>query len=299
MALTGENGAGKSTLVRCIAGDVSPDVGEVRIGGSSVRSNAGAANSGLAVVWQDLALCDNLDVAANMFLGRERGRWLVSDAKASQATRRILGSYGIELTDVRSVGSLSTGQRQLLAVVRAMQSHPLLLVLDEPTASLGVKETRQVEELIVKLKAQGTTVLLVSHEVEQVFNLADRILVMHRGRVVADLLPSQTHPDDVVAIMSGHPPATTARHQLTRLQNLVDQLALARPSSSLPLDRLRPGRGARHQAALHPPLGGPVLAPGGGGRFTSGAAGSLGLRARRPWRWPHGRGCGRGPGRHQ
>ena len=235
VALTGENGAGKSTLVRCIAGDVSPDVGEVRIGGSSVRSNAGAANSGLAVVWQDLALCDNLDVAANMFLGRERGRWLVSDAKASQATRRILGSYGIELTDVRSVGSLSTGQRQLLAVVRAMQSHPLLLVLDEPTASLGVKETRQVEELIVKLKAQGTTVLLVSHEVEQVFNLADRILVMHRGRVVADLLPSQTHPDDVVAIMSGHPPATTARHQLTRLQNLVDQLALARPSSSLPL----------------------------------------------------------------
>ena len=145
VALTGENGAGKSTLVRCIAGDVSPDVGEVRIGGSSVRSNAGAANSGLAVVWQDLALCDNLDVAANMFLGRERGRWLVSDAKASQATRRILGSYGIELTDVRSVGSLSTGQRQLLAVVRAMQSHPLLLVLDEPTASLGVKETRQVE----------------------------------------------------------------------------------------------------------------------------------------------------------
>jgi signal transduction histidine kinase len=116
-----------------------------------------------------------------------------------------------------------------------MQSHPLLLVLDEPTASLGVKETRLVEELIVKLKAQGTTVLLVSHEVEQVFNLADRILVMHRGRVVADLLPSQTHPDDVVAIMSGHPPATTARHQLTRLQNLVDQLALARPSSSLPL----------------------------------------------------------------
>ncbi|MGA3217676.1 MAG: ATP-binding cassette domain-containing protein [Acidimicrobiales bacterium] len=235
VALTGENGAGKSTLVRCIAGDISPNVGEVLIGGSPVRSNAGAAHSGLAVVWQDLALCDNLDVAANLFLGRERGRWLVSDAKATIATRRVLGSYGIKVSDVRSVGSLSTGQRQLVAVARAMQSHPRLLVLDEPTASLGVKETRQVEELIVKLKAQGTTVLLVSHDVEQVFNLADRILVMHRGRVVADLLPSETHPDDVVAIMSGHPPAATARHQLTRLQNLVDQLALARPSSSLPL----------------------------------------------------------------
>jgi len=116
-----------------------------------------------------------------------------------------------------------------------MQSEPRLLVLDEPTASLGVLETKQVEELIAKVKAEGTTILLVSHDVEQVFNLADRILVLRRGRVVADLVPSESHPDDVIAIMSGHEPEVTARHQLTRLQSLVDQLASARPNSSLPL----------------------------------------------------------------
>ncbi len=235
VALIGENGAGKSTLVRCIAGDLLPQEGEVQIEGSRVRSNASAVNSGLAVVWQDLAFCDNLDVAANLFLGREGGRWLVSDAKAEAATKRILASYGVKVPDVRSIGSLSGGQRQLVAVARAMQSHPRLLVLDEPTASLGVLETRQVEELIAKAKAEGTTVLLVSHDVEQVFNLSDRIIILHRGRVAADLVPSESHPDDVVAIMSGHAPEETARYQLSRLQSLVDQLASAKPSSSLPL----------------------------------------------------------------
>ena len=132
-------------------------------------------------------------------------------------------------------GRPSGGQRQLVAVARAMQSQPRLLVLDEPTASLGVHETRQVEDLIAKVKAEGTTILLVSHDVEQVFNLADRILVLHRGRVAADLVPSESHPDDVIAIMSGHEPEVTARHQLSRLQNLVDQLASAKPNSSLPL----------------------------------------------------------------
>ena len=235
VALIGENGAGKSTLVRCIAGDIAPSLGEVHIGGSKVKSNAGGLSRGLAVVWQDGAFCDNLDVAANLFLGRETGRWFVSDQKERAATRRILASYGIKLSDDRSMGALSGGQRQLVAVARAMQSEPRLLVLDEPTASLGVLETKQVEELIAKVKAEGTTILLVSHDVEQVFNLADRILVLRRGRVVADLVPSESHPDDVVAIMSGHEPEVTARHQLTRLQNLVDQLASARPNSSLPL----------------------------------------------------------------
>jgi signal transduction histidine kinase/ABC-type multidrug transport system ATPase subunit len=235
VALTGDNGAGKSTLVRCIAGDMVPDAGDVFIGGTRVRSNQSASANGLAVVWQDAALCDNLDVAANLFLGRERGRWFVSDAKASLATRAVLASHGINVANVRSVGSLSSGQRQLIAVARAMQSYPRLLVLDEPTASLGVQETRRVEDLISRLKREGTTVLLVSHDVEQVFNLADRILVLHRGKVAADLVPSETHPDDVVAIMSGHPPDATARHQLSRLQSLVDQLASAKLNSSLPL----------------------------------------------------------------
>ena len=235
VALIGENGAGKSTLVRCIAGDITPDLGEVHIGGSKVRTNARGASKNLAVVWQDGAFCDNLDVAANLFLGREPGRWFVSDQRERQATRRILSSYGINLNGDRPMGVLSGGQRQLVAVARAMQSQPRLLVLDEPTASLGVLETKQVEDLVAKVKAEGTTILLISHDVEQVFNLADRILVLRRGRVVADLVPSESHPDDVIAIMSGHEPEVTARHQLTRLQNLVDQLASARPNSSLPL----------------------------------------------------------------
>ena len=116
-----------------------------------------------------------------------------------------------------------------------MQDHPRLLILDEPTASLGVQEAAQVEELVVTLQKEGTTVLLVSHDVDQVFKLADRILVLRHGRMVADLVPSETYPDDVVAIMAGHEPDVTARHQLSRLQSLVDQLASAKPSSSLPL----------------------------------------------------------------
>ena len=235
VAITGENGAGKSTLVRCIAGDLDPEGGEVLVDGERVRSHAFAASHGVAVVWQDLALCDNLDVAANLFLGRERGRFLVSEAKASVAARRILSSFGISVNDAQPVWALSNGQRQSVAVARAMQGQPRLLILDEPTASLGVHETRQVEELIAKLRAEGTTIVLVSHDIEQVFNLADRILVIYGGQVAADLTPSETHPDDVAAIMSGHAPDATARRQLSRLQSLVDQLASAKPNSSLPL----------------------------------------------------------------
>jgi signal transduction histidine kinase/ABC-type multidrug transport system ATPase subunit len=235
VALTGENGAGKSTLVRCIAGDILPNSGEVLIGGARVRTNAGAAASGLAVVWQDAAMCDNLGVAENLFLGRERSRVFLSEARTTVDANRVLATFGIKLSDVRTVSSLSTGQRQLLAVARAMETEPRILVLDEPTASLGVQEARQVEQLIERLKARGTTVVLVSHDIEQVFHLADRILVLHRGKVAADLAPGETHPADVVAIMSGHAPDASARHQLSRLQDLVDQLASARSSSSLPL----------------------------------------------------------------
>ena len=179
----------------------------------------------MAVVWQDLAFCDNLDVAANFFLGKERSDWLVSDRRASVATESILSSYGIEVDVTRPVHSLSSGQRQLVAVAKAMQGGPRVLVLDEPTEVLGVQETRQVEDLIAKVKAQGTTILLVTRDVDQVFHLADRILVLRDGRVAADVVPTESHPDDVVAIMSGRAPDVTARQQLSRLQSLVDQLA--------------------------------------------------------------------------
>ncbi|MGH3189936.1 MAG: ATP-binding cassette domain-containing protein [Streptosporangiaceae bacterium] len=235
VALAGENGAGKTTLVRCIAGDVVPASGEIFLSGRRLPNDpAGVAKHGIAVVWQDLALCDNLDVAANIMLGRESRRLMMSETRFHAAAAELLASLSIPLKDTaRSVRSLSGGQRQMVAVARAMGSGPRLLVLDEPTASLGVKESAQVEELILNLREQGTTILLASHDIDQMFRLADRIVVLRQGRVVADLHPSDTHPDDVVALLSGQQVDASARRQLTRLHGLTDRLVSADRSSSL------------------------------------------------------------------
>jgi signal transduction histidine kinase/ABC-type multidrug transport system ATPase subunit len=237
VALAGENGAGKTTLVRCIAGDVVPATGEVFLAGRRVSADrAAAARQGLAVVWQDLALCDNLDVAANILLGRESRRLMLSETRFHAAAGALLASLRIPLTDTTcSVRSLSGGQRQLVAVARAMGRRPRLLALDEPTASLGVNEAAQVEELILGLREQGTTILLACHDIDQMFRLADRIVVLRQGRIVADLRPADTHPDDVVALLSGQQIDSSARRQLTRLHGLTDRLVSADPSSSLSL----------------------------------------------------------------
>jgi signal transduction histidine kinase/ABC-type multidrug transport system ATPase subunit len=237
VALAGENGAGKTTLVRCIAGDVTPATGEVYLAGRRVPAGAaGALKRGIAVVWQDLALCDNLDVAANIMLGRE-SKWLLwSETRLHTAAASLLTSLQIPLKDTtRNVGSLSGAQRQLVAVARAMGRKPRLLALDEPTASLGVKEAAQVEELIMGLRGQGTTILLACHDIDQMFRLADRIVVLRQGRIVADLRTADTHPDDVVALISGQQVDASARHQITRLHGLTDRLVSADPSSSLSL----------------------------------------------------------------
>jgi signal transduction histidine kinase/ABC-type multidrug transport system ATPase subunit len=237
VALAGENGAGKTTLVRCIAGDVVPASGDVHLGGKRVPPDPVAAvRQGVAVVWQDLALCDNLDVASNILLGKESRRLLMSDTRFHAAAASLLGELRIPLKDTtRNVRTLSGGQRQLVAVARAMGSRPRLLALDEPTASLGVKESAQVEELIMGLRAQGTTILLACHDIDQMFRLADRIVVLRQGRMVADLRPADTHPDDVVALLSGQKIDSSARRQLTRLHGLTDRLVSAEPSSSLSL----------------------------------------------------------------
>src|SRR5712691_1071782 len=237
VALAGENGAGKTSLVRCIAGAVVPVSGEIYLRGKRVPADpAGAAKQGVAVVWQDLALCDNLDIASNILLGKESRRLLLSDTRFHAAAASLLAELRIPLKDTtRSVRSLSGGQRQLVAVARAMGSKPRLLALDEPTASLGVKESAQVEELIMGLRAQGTTILLACHDIDQMFRLADRIVVLRQGRIVADLRPADTHPDDVVALLSGQQIDSSARRQLTRLHGLTDRLVSADPSSSLSL----------------------------------------------------------------
>jgi signal transduction histidine kinase/ABC-type multidrug transport system ATPase subunit len=237
VALAGENGAGKTTLVRCIAGDVVPAGGEVFLAGRRVPADqAAAVKQGIAVVWQDLALCDNLDVAANIMLGRERRRLLMSETRFHMAAASLLASLRIPLSDTtRNVRSLSGGQRQLVAMAQAMGRKPRLLALDEPTAALGVKEAAQVEELIMGLRQQGTTILLACHDIDQMFRLADRIVVLRQGRIVGDLRTADAHPDDVVALISGRQVGSSARQQLTRLHGLTDRLVSADPSSSLSL----------------------------------------------------------------
>ena len=237
VALAGENGAGKTTLIRAIAGDVTPVSGSIRVGGQAVAPPpSAAARLGVRVVWQDLALSENLDIAANVMLGNERRRHLFSDVALHKDAARLLERFDIPLRDtMRPVRLLSGGQRQMVAVARAMAHDPRLLLLDEPTASLAAREAALVERLITRLRAQGTTILLSAHDTELMFRLADRIVVLRHGRVVTSVLPSEVHPDDVVALISGQPVDSSARFQLTRLHGLAGRLVAADPSSSLSL----------------------------------------------------------------
>jgi signal transduction histidine kinase/ABC-type multidrug transport system ATPase subunit len=237
VALAGENGAGKTTLIRSVAGDVTPVSGSIRVGGQAVAPvPSAAAKLGVRVVWQDLALSDNLDVAANVMLGNERRRHLFSEVALHKDAARLLDRLDIPLRDTtRPVRLLSGGQRQMVAVARAMAHNPRILLLDEPTASLAAREAALVERLITRLRAQGTTILLSGHDTELMFRLADRIIVLRHGRVVTEVSPSEVHPDDVVALVSGQPVDSSARFQLTRLHGLAGRLVAADPSSSLSL----------------------------------------------------------------
>ncbi|HEY0937750.1 MAG TPA: ATP-binding cassette domain-containing protein [Trebonia sp.] len=237
VALAGENGAGKTTLIRAVAGDLAPVSGSIRVGGQAVAPvPAAAARLGVRVVWQDLALADNLDVAANIMLGNERRRHLFSEVALHRDAARLLERLEIPLRDTtRPVRTLSGGQRQMVAVARAMAHNPRLLLLDEPTAALGVQEAALVERLITRLRARGTTILLSCHDTEMMFRLASRIVVLRHGRVAAEVAPSEVHPDDVVALVSGQAVDSSARRQLTRLHGLAGRLVSSDPSSSLSL----------------------------------------------------------------
>jgi signal transduction histidine kinase len=235
VALSGEPGAGKTALIRSVAGDLPPASGRIHVGGQALSDGAQAAERlGVAVVWQELALCDNLDVAGNLLLGRETRRLMQSAGRFHAAAAAMLDQVGIALPDTGALaGTLPGGQRRLLALAMALSREPRLLLLDEPTAALGVAETRQLESLMRRLCDSGVAVLLATRDIGQMFRVADRMVVLRKGRVVATLDPRNSHPDDVAALLAGQRPDASARQQLTRLHGLADSLALADPASGL------------------------------------------------------------------
>jgi signal transduction histidine kinase len=237
VALVGENGAGKSSLVACIARILEPEEGEVRLDGAPLPSEPDQVRrAGVEVLWQDHGLCDDLDIVANVFLGRESGRWLIAESQMREDAASVLARLGAETLPLdRTVRGLSRGQRQLVALGRVLLSAPRVLLLDEPTAALGVAETLRVQGVIRRCRDTGAGVLLVTHDLDQVFALADRVVVLRDGRVVADVSPLEVHRDDIVALMSGIQMDSMARRQLQRLRSLVDQLSDVEPAASLPL----------------------------------------------------------------
>ncbi|MGH9115021.1 MAG: ATP-binding cassette domain-containing protein, partial [Acidimicrobiales bacterium] len=189
-ALVGDNGAGKSTLIKTISGIWEPDEGELLWDGRPVRIKGPkeAAALGIATMYQDLALCDNLDIVQNMFLGREPLQMGMLDENKMELTAKKTLS-DLSVTTVRSirqaVGSLSGGQRQAVAVARAVMQKARLVIMDEPTAALGVSQTKMVLELIGTLRSRGIAVLVISHNLTDVFRVADRIAVLFLGRMAA------------------------------------------------------------------------------------------------------------------
>jgi D-xylose transport system ATP-binding protein len=210
MALVGDNGAGKSTLIKCVAGINPADSGEILFDGKpvTIHSPKDAAKLGIEFVYQDLALCDNLDVVQNMYLGRELRDpvFRLREAPMEQKTTETLRSLSV--TTIRSVrqpvATLSGGQRQSVAVARAVMWNNRVVFLDEPTAALGVAQTRQVLDLIIRLREQGLAVAFVSHNLNDVFEVADRITVLRLGQNVGVYERARTNQQEVVqAITSG------------------------------------------------------------------------------------------------
>ena len=214
VALVGDNGAGKSTLVKTVAGIHAPDSGRILFDGSpvSISSPKDATSLGIAVVYQDLALCDNLDVVENLYLGQEKvaggpagalARSLDETAMERRA-HELLEGLAVTIVNLRTeVGTLSGGQRQQVAIARSLLGEPKVVLLDEPTAALGVRQTALVLELIKRLREQGHGVLVVSHNLADVFEVADRVLVLRLGRNAGDYRTEETSEEEVVAAITG------------------------------------------------------------------------------------------------
>lgn len=214
LALAGDNGAGKSTLIKCISGVHQPDEGDMRYRGERIHmaNPAEARRLGIETIYQDLALADNLDVGANVFLGREPtkrhfGVLPAIDRKQMRSVAHdVLKTLEIEIPESklsRPVRTLSGGQRQAVAIGRAIYWQANILIMDEPTAALGVPEQRKVRELIRRLKAQHVGVIFISHNLQDIFAVSDRILVLHRGITAGERRIEMTNHDEIVKLMVG------------------------------------------------------------------------------------------------
>jgi ABC-type sugar transport system ATPase subunit len=207
LALVGDNGAGKSTLIKIASGVYQPDSGAIFVEGvqMSFANPHAARDLGIATVYQDLALADDRDVASNIFLGREPTRFLMVDKpRMDRNARAILNRLRSTIPSVRTrVGLLSGGQRQAVAIGRAVSQGGRLFILDEPTAALGVRESANVLRLILELRDQGSAVAVISHNLNHVLSIADRITVMRRGRNVGSRRKQETTADEIVSLITG------------------------------------------------------------------------------------------------
>ena len=210
VGLMGDNGAGKSTIVKIIAGNFQPSEGDIRLDGEAVRfaNSVDARNRGIEVVYQDLALCDNLTAADNVFLGREIKRrvgpfrFLNFKAMAQRSTE-LFAELQSETRPRDVVSMMSGGQRQAVAIARTRLSNAGIVLMDEPTAAISVRQVAQVLDLIKRLRDSGVTVILISHRMPDVFTVADRLVVLRRGRKVADKAIAQSSPEEATGLITG------------------------------------------------------------------------------------------------
>jgi simple sugar transport system ATP-binding protein len=212
VGLVGDNGAGKSTLIKMISGVYRPDGGQLLLDGKEISFSTPleARQRGIETIYQDLALCENLDAPVNIFLGREPLRRtlglfnVVDRAQMAEESSKVLDQLDIHIPNLnRPIREMSGGQRQAVAIARAVYWNARLMIMDEPTAALGVPEQRKVYELVRTLRERGVPVIIISHNLQDVFAVADRIVVMRRGRKVGERITTETTSDEIVSMMVG------------------------------------------------------------------------------------------------